>query len=304
MNNKPKLPNFLIVGASKSGTTSLWRYLSQHPEIFMPWFKETHYLLLNQVPSANPESPRFSRQSLNIDSFEEYADLYKDVKSEKAVGEATSGYLHNHEIVIPNIHKVLGEVKIIIILRNPADRAFSAYKHLIRDKLETLSFQQCLALEDTRYKDNWEPMHFYRRLGLYYNQVKAFKDNFSEVFIALTDDLNNNQDLLLRDLYEFLGVEPTFKNTDSSFHNTSVVYQNNIFQRWLDDPDFPIKTIFRPLLIKTIGHDRLEDIVNYFKSANLKKMKKSTRTRLIDYFTNDILKLQDLIGRDLSHWLS
>ena len=139
---KNKLPNFLIVGAAKSGTSSLHNYLNQHPQVFMPSYNKE---------GIKVKEPRFLIKDLvqhrlhnGVWSFEEYQSLFDYVKDEKAIGESTVLYLYYYKHTIKNIKHYLGEdVKIIIILRNPADRAYSAFQHVSRGFKENSSFEIC-----------------------------------------------------------------------------------------------------------------------------------------------------------------
>ena len=135
---KNYMPNFLIVGAAKCGTSSLHNYLNQHPDIFMPSYN---------ARGMKVKEPRFlvkeiikNRVHNGVWDFEEYKSLFSDVKHEKLIGESTVLYLYYYETAIKNIKHYLGnDIKIIIMLRKPVDRAFSAYLHVSRGKKENLS---------------------------------------------------------------------------------------------------------------------------------------------------------------------
>ena len=131
-----KKPNFLIVGAAKSGTTSLFHYLKQHPEVFMPDLKEPQFLVCEKIKG---------RLHKYIDSAAEYYELFEK-STEKCAGEASVFYLYYFEEAIKNIKKELGsDVKIIIVLREPVSRAISAYEHVLRNNpKEKLSFKEAL----------------------------------------------------------------------------------------------------------------------------------------------------------------
>ena len=116
-NRIENLPNFFIVGAAKSGTTSLAEYLKQHPEIFMSEFKEPHYFL-----------PEGAMASNYYGTWDNYMSLFKDVRNEKAIGEASTGYLYYPESARMIINRI-PDAKIIISLRNPVEMAFSLYQH-------------------------------------------------------------------------------------------------------------------------------------------------------------------------------
>ena len=175
---KKKLPNFLIVGAAKSGTSSLHNYLNQHPDIFMPSFnkegmkvKEPRFLIKDLVEN---------RLHNGVWNWKEYQSLFDIVTDEKAIGESTVLYLYYFEEAIKNIKSRLDEdVRIIIMLRNPVDRAFSAYTHVARSVKEQLSFEEALEIEYERLEldPTLTPMVMYKDMGLYYNMVKAYLDN-------------------------------------------------------------------------------------------------------------------------------
>ena len=164
---KNKLPNFLIVGAAKSGTSSLHNYLNQHPEVFMPSYnsegmkvKEPRFLIKDLVKH---------RLHNGVWNWEEYKSLFDDVIDEKAIGESTVLYLYYHKEAIKNIKEKLGnDVKIIIMLRNPSVRAYSAFQHVSRGFKEQNSFEESLEMEDGRLEreGNLTPMVMYKDMGL------------------------------------------------------------------------------------------------------------------------------------------
>ncbi|MGR3310384.1 MAG: sulfotransferase family protein, partial [Candidatus Brocadiales bacterium] len=176
--NLIKLPNFLIVGASRSGTTSLYNYLKQHPEVYMSPVKEPRFVIGQQ-------STKFSYKGIGdeksekgvIKTIDEYKKLFENVRDEKAIGEASVINLYFYEDAIKLIKKYLGDAKIIIILRNPVERAFSQYLRLRREYRESLSFEDGLKMEEKRLKDGWLPGWHYTRRGFYYNSVKAYMEN-------------------------------------------------------------------------------------------------------------------------------
>lgn len=306
-----KLPNFLIVGAMRSGTTSLWRYLRQHPQIYMPSLKEPRFLASSVLLELGDEFYRFQRvcKSHPACTFDDYVQLFRKAKDENAIGEASPHYLYPYRSTIPTIKHYLGDVKIIIILRNPVDRAFSAYKHalLISNKRspfkEQLPFEKCLEIEEERRKNEvWPMMNFYKDLGFYYKQVKAYMENFRRAKVCLYDDLNNDACGLVKDIFAFLDVDSSFNPDVDIKHNESP--QEKMFLReFILDYKHPLKKLFRPVLLKAIGMKKTERLVNFFKRGKQIEMKPETRSYLIDLYSDDIFKLQDLIQRDLSGWL-
>src|SRR6056297_2673206 len=182
------LPDFLIVGASKSGTSSIYHYLNQHPEIFLSNIqKEGRYFSQMKGNFSGPGDTRVD--AAIIRNIEQYKMLFQNYNNEKAVGDISPEYLWFHERAIPLIKSVLGtEVKIIIISRSPVERAYSGYLHFKRDTRETLSFEEALEKEDERKQKNWIWAWQYKHSGLYYEQVKAYLDNFENTKVIIFDD--------------------------------------------------------------------------------------------------------------------
>ena len=204
------LPNFLIVGAAKSGTTALYGSLSKHPQVFFPEIKEPSFFVAENVRDRIPTW---------VDSLAEYESLFSGSETFAARGEASVLYLYFFNTAIPNILNYLGsKTKIIICLRNPVDRAYSAYFDSQRfDSMENLPFEQALNQEKARISDNrFSPMTHYKAMGCYSSMVSAYKDVFSEVKVILFEDLVVQGAVVMNDLCEFLGVAPNQSSVDAA----------------------------------------------------------------------------------------
>ena len=130
------LPNFMCIGAAKSGTTSLYDILKQHSDIFLPSFKEPHFF---DIPSVYQNG---------IEWYEK--TYFQSVKNEKCIGDFSPTYLFDEHAPERILNDLGDNVKFIIILRNPVDRAYSHYLHSKRDEHENLSFKDALSLEKNR----------------------------------------------------------------------------------------------------------------------------------------------------------
>ncbi|ADG12893.1 sulfotransferase [Methanocaldococcus infernus ME] len=304
-NTESKLPNFLIVGAAKSGTTSLYHYLKEHPEIYMSPIKEPKFITSNFLKFPFQGIGDHLVERSIIKTWEDYTKLFSKVKNEKAIGEASADTLYYYKNSIKYIKKYLGEPKIIIILRNPIDRAFSAYLHLLRDNREYLTFEEALKVEKKRIKLNWDFIWHYKNVGFYYKQVKAYMKYFSEVKIYLYDDLKKDTLKVVQDIYKFLEVNDSFVPTSIKIKfNVSGIPKNRFLHRFLTQPN-PLKSVIKPFAKALIPKDMREKIMNKLIQINLEKlqMKPETRSYLKNLYRKDILRLQDVIERDLSHWL-
>ena len=292
-------PNLLIVGAAKSGTTSLHEYLKQHPDIFMSTHKEPHFLINNEI--GNKRIHRGIIEEIDYKKLfitkEEY--IYK--------GESSVMYLMFPEITIPNIKKYLGdETRIIIMLRNPIERAYSGYLHNIRyNSRETLSFEEAIDISEERYHRmrDMTPATRYLELGLYYKQVKAFKENFKHVHIILYDDYVKSIDLVLDKLFNFLNLD-SVKIDTSKRHMTGGWQWKSYFLRGILIPDNTLKSIFKflvpiPFLRKHIKKRLLKLSTNKQDSMN-----PNTKKKLINFYKKDIHDLSEYLERNLSSWLN
>jgi len=296
-----KFPNFLIVGAAKSGTTSLFHYLNQHPDVYIPPIKECRFF--SQMSSNQKGLGAEKFQNEGIRDWNEYKKLFTG-RREKALGDISNDYFYYYKTSIKNIKKYLGEkVKIIIVLRNPIDRAYSNYLHHVREGWENLSFEEALKKEEERIKKGWAWPYHYVKVGMYYEQVRAYIENFKNVKIYLYEDLKNIQNFM-ESLFLFLEVEPLKLNFNKRYNISG--YPKSKMVHYLLIKDNILKKIFRALLRSFLPEKIREEIRFKVMQKNLKKvpMKEETRRNLVEIYRNNVLKLQELIKRDLSMWLS
>ena len=297
------LPNFLIVGAAKCGTTSVHNYLKQHPQIYMPAHKEPLFMVSEIYEKLSPKDPRYKiSEAHTVFSFDEYKNLFKAVENEKVIGESSTPYLYYYKRSIPKIKKYLGDVHILICLRNPVDRAYSSYNHSARDTEEKCSFEEFLAKEEERKTENWDILNFPKGLGFYYDQVTAFQDNFSHVKICLAEDLKIKTVKTIQDICSFLDVDSSFEPDVKMKHNKSQPPGSYFLHRLLSKDNI-LKDIGRPVLRAIFSQERVSRMSTHLRNKNEKKMKPKTYEYLQGLYREDILKLQWLIGRNLSDWL-
>ncbi len=301
-----KLPNFLIVGAAKSGTTSLYYYLKQHPEVYMCPVKEPRFITAQFLKFSLERKWESEIEKKRVNNFQEYKRLFESAVHNNAIGEASPDNLYYYNDAIKYIKKYLGNIKVIIILRNPVERAFSHYTMCIRDSIEFLSFEDALEAEDGRQKEGFEFSLLYKSVGLYYKQVKAYLDNFTHVKVYLYDDLSNNALDLIKDAYKFLGVSDSFVPDINTKYNVSGLPRNKFIYNFLNSKNL-FKSAIKPVVSTLLSEKKRKNILEHLKAKCLKieklKMNSETREFLINYYREDILNLQGLINRDLSLWL-
>jgi len=296
------MPNFLVIGAAKAGTTSLFTYLKQHPQVFVPALKEPRFFALEgQVP--NYKGPVKIANKKAVNNIDDYRTLFQEAGQSKAIGEASTIYLYEDKTA-SRIKSYVPDCKLIAILRNPIDRAFSSYSHLVRDGFENLSFEAALNEEEKRIQDNWPPLWHYNRRGFYYLQVKRYLDIFdaSQFKIYLYEDLLHRPEWLISDIYQFLGVDDSFRPDLASKENISGTPKNKFVSKILTGKN-PIKTASRLLLPKAT-RGKLYKAVKQKNLGKKQSINPHTRQRLISLFRDDINLLSELIQRDLSDWLT
>jgi hypothetical protein len=297
-----RLPNFLIVGASRCGTTSLYHYLKEHPDVFMSRIKEPSFFLAQFNPV--PEKGIGDDKKKYYQDFDEYCRLFEKAGKSKAIGEASTENLYHSEKAIPYIQQYLGNPKIIISLRNPVERAFSAYTYLLSENREFLSFEEGLEQEEKRRRDGWRQIWFYQDAGFYFRRVKAYLENFGDVKICLFDDLKKTPVSLVQDIFRFLGVDSSFVPGVIMKYKTSGIPRSKIINRLFEEPT-RLRSIVRAIGRFILTEDRWIKWRDRLKAKSYDKaeMKAETRKTLENVYGEDILKLQDLIHRDLSRWL-
>jgi hypothetical protein len=284
------------VGAAKSGTTSLYRYLRQHPDIFMPEWKELSLFIGDSFgPLHRVKKPYY------------YQKAFSKVQNQTAVGEASTAYLFD-EAAPKIIKEKLGTIRIIIILRNPIAMSYSLYNHQVRREGETVEdFEEALARENDRRRDpefkkkcyGWHANYYYYQRGLYYKQVKRYLDTFGRehVLIILFEELANEPLGVLKKTFHFLEVDDTFVPQIKVHNPGGGILSIPLF--WKDTGLF-LKTfqfVFSKNLIKKIPH-----LIRNFGRNPPQPIDTITAKKLRDKFHEDICQLERLIGKDLSTW--
>jgi hypothetical protein len=300
-------PNFLIIGTAKSGSTALWHYLGQHPQVYMSPRKHTRFF------SFQTEDPGFRGPPLEAESVpyaitdvDAYHALFAGAAGEKAVGEASHSYLYRAEAP-GRIRKYDPNMKLVAVLRNPAERSHSHYRQMVRDGREELDdFVSALEAEDARIRNHWWPDFHYVQIGLYHAQLKRYFDAFerSQIKIHLYEDLVSEPQAVLRDIFRFLDIDADFVPEIAVRYNASGRPKSKALHYTLQGMR-RLRPIAERVLPKHQSR-RLLRLGSALHNRNLEKahLSPEVRRRVTDwYFRDDIVRLQGLIGRDLSAWL-
>jgi hypothetical protein len=312
---KNKLPNFFIVGAAKSGTTSLYEYMKMHPEVYMAPIKETHHFSTdidntkfraNYARSLNKDLSKFLEGDMSDGIFhafvkdgDQYQKLFKKVRDEKAIGEVTNSYLYS-EKAAGNILEKFPQAKIIMMLRNPIDRAFSHYLMDLRIGYETADFMTAVKKDMARNPKGWGISNLYVEIGMYYEQVKRYKEIFPErqLRIYLFDDFIKNPGAVVKDMFSFLDVSTEAPIDFSQKFNPSFIPKNKIIGKL--NTQKRVKDWLKGVLPKSVKSKFKK---TFYTDKDLPKIKPEERKFLAEIFKDDVSRLGHLLNKDLSGWV-
>ena len=291
------LPNFFIVGAQKSATTSLHHYLAAHSEIYLPRQKETKFFVADDIFKKGIEYYRTA--------------FFTQWNGEAAVGEIDPDYMY-FEIALERMaeHIDLRQTKFIFILRNPADRAFSHYLMSCRRGIEPLSFEEAIEQEPLRISKSYEEkMHYsYISRGYYLRQIEVFlgKIDRSQMLFLLTEDLTRDPQSCLKEVFTFLSVTQNFRppNMNTKFHPASIPRIMKIvhFVRQPYSAKRFIKRIFPwPKFWSDLG---LRILALNSKTAQHIVLSDHTRQKLLEIYRSENQRLAAFLGRELVNWIN
>lgn len=303
------LPNFFILGTAKAGTTSLAHYLKQHPQVFIPQNKEPNFFILEgaDLPPyggpANSETLYEIIYKCSVTDFSHYQSLFDGVTQETAIGDATVLYLYFAEAA-DRIRQQVPEARMIIMLRNPVDRLYSHYLMVKQAYgLEPLDLIEALEQEESRIEQNWGWDWHYSKLGLYSSQIKYYFERFdpSQFKIVLYEEYCENPLKVVKEIFRHLGVDDKFTPDLSQRSKVATGVRSIWLRRILNHPS-PLRSQVQRLMPNS-AFLKLVNLGNRINQETPKPMSTELRYRLQHQFKPDILRLQDLIHRDLSQWL-
>lgn len=288
---KPTLPNFLIPGAPKAGTTFLFNLLGQHPEICVSSIKEVHFFDIEE---------NFAR------GLDYYASFFDNRDQRPAVGEATPTYMiYPH--ICGRLREALGpDIKLIFMLRHPVDRALSHFMM----SLSGMSLREGLTLDDfPRYLElsfaNGAVAGF-GPTGRYAAQLAPFFELFpreNTLVLLFEEDVRGNAQPGLDKVCRFLQISPHRFNTEISRHPTGTPKIKAINRLIFDDAS-PVKRAAKALLRSTVLRDRLRTkILDINLRPQKVRLDPDLRQELFArYFKDDVARLEEMLGRDLNCW--
>jgi hypothetical protein len=297
------LPNFVVIGASRSGTTSLHHYLGQHPDIYVSPNKSPNYFVA-QDPQPDWENATLQAMASQwISSLTAYEAQFRGVTNERAIGDISPVYLQSIHTAKRIKETLAPSTKFVAILRNPVDRAYAHYLGRRRDGLELVeSFDAIVERELGGGLNQDIAFGSYIGCGRYYHFLKPFYEQFpaDNIRVYLFDQLQKDLPGLLRDLFLFLDVDPDYQVDTAFSHNQTGIIANPLLRTlWIRSVG--LRTRMRPYLPVSIRHTS-RSILGQQVSKPL--LGTDARKKISAAVREDTLQLQQLSGLDLLSWLT
>lgn len=295
--NSP-FPDFFVIGAQKSGTTALYYHLRAHPQIYMSPVKEPQFFAPDLAgPTAGPGD----RNSHRFQELAAYAQLFDGADGARAVGEASVSYLYS-SVAARHIADAVPGARLIAILRNPVDRAYSNYLHLVRDGREPCGdFAKALAAEPERRRRNWSAHWHYRAKGFYGEQIARYLDVFplEQLRVYRYDDFEERPRDVLADIAAFLDVEPAFDQDLSLRLNVAGIPRRARLYRLLRRME-RLKWAANSVLPAGMRRRALG-----WQNRTLERpdVPIGVRRALLDGYRDDLALLHERTGLDVSGWM-
>ena len=323
------MPSFFLIGAAKSASSSLHDYLGQHPDIFMSLVKEPNFFAFEggAPPFLGPDDEagpwcgeRAGRARLmrakykaSVTRASDYRRLFAKASGARAIGESSVVYLYC-PVVAARIREAVPDARVMVILRQPVDRAYSKFTQMRKDGCEPLAdFVEALRAEPDRIRRGWSPAWHYLARGRYHAQLLPWFEQFSRdrLHVMLYDDLEADPIAVLRSAYRFLGVDEAFQPDISVRlleYEGVVDVPRTRFGDWLLNYTNPFKSAFNRMVP---GRGLRKPVRRMLLALNRRGRRRWTREplplelrrELTETFRADIERLEALTGRDLGSWL-
>lgn len=295
----PGWPNLFIVGPHKTGTTTWWEVLDQHPEVFMPVIKEPHWLNQDHHYTHRP-----------VQREQAYLDLYADAGTAARLGDASPWYFFS-PAATEAIRENVEDPRVLITLRDPVERIYSHHSNRVRGAHEPIaSFEGVLAAEQERKRGENLPERltperacYYRDNLAYTPHVQRYMDTFEDHELEILRFETYIQDVpaTYRSLCKWMGVDPSFEPTFQR-SNPNAQARSHAVTRFLRDPPGPVKAVTQ--LFPRAWRIRTRRALKQLNRRPVERepLAPATRAELAEHCLDDIEALEELLGWDLSDW--
>lgn len=288
-----RMPAFIVLGAEKAGTTALHYLLRQHPQIFVAP-KEPEFFSFEGNPVRRQD----------ITSLAEYQALFEPAPAHAVCGDVSTTYLCSPEAP-QRIKAYVPDARLIAILRNPIERAYSRYWMWLKAHPEELPYTPEKFLRFFRDHGGRVPWDNIRDRGLYAEQLRRYLDSCShrQIQVVLYEDYKHAPEKTLSTLLEFIGVDPNVR-LENKVHGATGRSRSELMRKLIRQQYWP--PAMRSVVKGIFPRKLLSDVYQALDEANTIRpaaLDDETRKELTAFYRDDILDLQDLLGRDLSRWL-
>jgi hypothetical protein len=294
-------PQFLVIGAARSGTTALYQYLAQNPRVFLTEPKEPHYFALAGT------TPRFTgpgdRQTINrlaVTNRDDYRALYRHARPDQVRGEGSVSTMYYPE-AIRLVRREAPDARLICMLRDPVDRAFSAYGFMRTRGWEPCDrFEDALAQEERRIADGWHHIWHYTAMGRYGEQLRRVLGEFpaEQLLVLRHDDMVEDPDEVLARVCAFLGVPPVVHTVEPDPHRSGE--PRSKFLGRVVSTHHPLKKALSPVIPRSLRRRLRAQVVR--RNVVRTSYDDATRRRVLASFRDDLDLLEELTGLDVAAW--
>jgi hypothetical protein len=285
---RPRWPNLFLVGAAKAGTTSLYQELARHPAIYMSPMKEPHFF--SRIEPA-PERAAFFP---HVTDEDEYLALFAGATTEEVLGEASTSYLWDRQAA-ERIKRVVPEARILIMLRDPVDRAYSQYWNDVREGIERRSFLDALVEEQRSGPGGWGVSSLLIDCGRYADQVVRYLDHFgARVHVLFFEEFVGHEASTIADVYSFLGVRSPTAGAAPRRMNPASLPRNSLSAALLASAK--VRRVVRATVPRPL-RSRLR--VGLLKQVTPPPMDPAARALLTEVYRSEVRRLAELLGKPL-----
>lgn len=295
-------PQFFLAGVQKSGTTSLWQYLRQHPGLFLPEPKEPHFWCGpgdGTPPAWQGAGDRRLLRQLTWDP-DRYRAIYEPA-GERLAGDCSTMYF-----VTPGVERrisaAIPDARVILLLRDPTMRAHSGWRMWRSAGFEDRSFAGALAAEDERLAAGWSPAYAYRGNGCYAHHLERWLGVLSreQILVLRTDDLAARPLATVQQAFAFLGVDPSFTPDVGERHNARDGTSRSVKVDRLMRQQSRAKSV----VLRVVPQQVRQPIGRRVRAANVDRRppEESTVAELRRAYAPELDRLEELLGWDLSAW--
>lgn len=297
---KHRPPDFSIIGAMRSGTSAIASSIAQHESIFITNPKEPSYFVQRELrtQSYGPGDKVFAERITTTEPG--YMALFPN-HGRTHCGDASTAYLYFSRDAAPRMFSWNPQMKIVALLRNPIDRAYSSYLYMRSRGREPIPvFEDALEAENKRYRAGWAPMWQYLQAGLYSQQLEPFFDLFPEnqIIVYIFEDWAHFQNQVTKEIVARVGAQPSQFFSLTGQANASGSPRSNAISKFLFNPWSRRLATHLPRKFVDIARKGHERTLRQPPSLD-----PNTRDDLAHYYESEVRRLEPLLERNLDHWL-